>query len=385
MPNPRGAVLTDRDRALLAYVAVARYASAEQVHRLFFDGSSQKQTYRRLAKLCRPGGKLGQDACLRRLQFRRRDGTAVPVWALTGYGRGLAEETVSYLREPAASDVGHRFLEHTLLLNGVLAGLVAALRASPTAPLSSLPFRWLCENDSVLEFEIRGRDPMHRDRAVLKPDALLEIPGHSRRLFIEAETGTQSIATAHPARTGAVLAKLQRYAEFFTDFPGTERRPWYERAFPDGYVPRLIFVVHSRDRKQRVTHAVDGRLPKFREREAGLPLRFQVLVLTFAEAASALASYVTAGPQQSTPIAPPRLVRLDEPKVEKAREAFNALLRAMKETWRVVEKHNAMPVAQPLPLPKAAVESFQILRDFLDRELAATTAATPTQSSATAR
>jgi Replication-relaxation len=142
MPNPRGAVLTDRDRALLAYVAIARYASAEQVHRLFFDGSSRKQTYRRLAKLCTPGGKLGQDACLRRLQFRRRDGTAVPVWALTGYGRGLAEEKVSYLRAPAASDVGHRFLEHTLLLNDVLAGLVAALRHAKACTVARTEARW---------------------------------------------------------------------------------------------------------------------------------------------------------------------------------------------------------------------------------------------------
>jgi hypothetical protein len=49
---------------------------------------------------------------------------------------------------------------------------------------------------------------------------------------------------------------------------------------------------------------------------------------------------------------------------------------------RVLEKHNAMPVAHPLPLPKAAVESFQILRDFLDRELAVTP---PAPSSATVR
>ena len=98
MPNPKGAVLTERDRALLAYVGIARYASAEQVHRLFFEGSSRKQTYRRLAKLCTPGSRLGQDACLRRLQYRRRDGTAVPVWALTGFGRSLAQEGVSYLR-----------------------------------------------------------------------------------------------------------------------------------------------------------------------------------------------------------------------------------------------------------------------------------------------
>jgi len=182
----------------------------------------------------------------------------------------------------------------------VLAGLVAALRASPTAQLSSLPFRRLCEDDGVLEFEVRGRDLMTRDRAVLKPDAILEIPGRGRRLFIEAETGTQSIATPQPERTGAVLAKLQRYAAYFTDFVGRERQTRHDRAFTDGFVPRLVFVVHSRDRRQRVTHAVEKWLAAFRAKESGLPIRFQVLVFTFAEAATALAAYISEGPHQST-------------------------------------------------------------------------------------
>ena len=383
MPNPKGAVLTERDRALLAYVGIARYASAEQVHRLFFDGSSRKQTYRRLAKLCTRGSRLGQDACLRRLQYRRRDGTAVPVWALTGYGRGLAEVAVSYLRPPAASDVGHRFLEHTLLLNDVLAGLVAALRASPEAPLSSLPFQWLSENDGVLEFEVRGRDLMTPDRAVLKPDAIVEIPKRGRRLFVEAETGTQSIATAHPDRTGAVLSKLQRYAAYFTDFAPREQRTWYARAFSDGYLPRLVFVVHSRERKQRVTQAVERWLASFRAKESGFPLRFQALVLTFAEAASALASYVSEGLRQSTPSPTPRAVRVDLEQVRKAREAFNTLLRAMKETSRVVEKHDGVPAAPAVAFPAAAADALRTLRDFLDLELAAAAPPAPVASSVT--
>jgi hypothetical protein len=50
----------------------------------------------------------------------------------------------------------------------------------------------------------------------LKPDAIMTIPARRRRLFIEAETGTQSIATAHPDKTGAVLSKLDRYRVYFT-------------------------------------------------------------------------------------------------------------------------------------------------------------------------
>ncbi|HET9596477.1 MAG TPA: hypothetical protein VFP65_12885 [Anaeromyxobacteraceae bacterium] len=60
--HPSGAVLTERDLALLSYVGIARYASAEQLHALFFDGRSKKQTYRRLAKLCEPGNRPGSGA-----------------------------------------------------------------------------------------------------------------------------------------------------------------------------------------------------------------------------------------------------------------------------------------------------------------------------------
>ncbi|HET8542113.1 MAG TPA: replication-relaxation family protein [Anaeromyxobacter sp.] len=139
MPHPKGAILTERDRALLSFVGIARYASAEQLHGLFFEGRSKKQVYRRLAKLCQPGSRPGEGACLRRLEYRRREGTGVPVWALTGYGRSLVVPLVPWLRPPAAHDIGARFLEHTLILNDVLAGLVLRLRVDVAAPLAALP------------------------------------------------------------------------------------------------------------------------------------------------------------------------------------------------------------------------------------------------------
>jgi hypothetical protein len=90
-----------------------------------------------------------------------------------------------------------------------------------TAPLAALPFRRLSEDDKALEFEIFHMDLRGNTKAVLKPDAALEIPRRQRRLFLEAETGTQSIATAHPVQTGAVLSKLRRYQ--------TERRSLFGR------------------------------------------------------------------------------------------------------------------------------------------------------------
>ncbi len=366
MPNPKGVVLTERDRALLSYVGIARYASAEQVHRLFFDGRSKKQTYRRLAKLCRPGSRPGEGACLRRLEYRRREGTGVPVWALAPYGRNLVVPFVPWLRPPAVSDIGARFLEHTLLLNDVLAGLVMALRVSATAPLAALPFRWLSEDDGVLEFENLHRKTGTLMKAVLKPDAMLEVPSRQRRLFVEAETGTQSIATAHPGRNGAIVSKLYRYDRFVSTRPGNEEKTWYRRAFGDGFEPRLLFLVHSEERKERVqraTRRVLGSLPMS---------RLQVLVFTFAEAAGALRAYITEGVVTSpAPSNAARLVTMDRRKASQLREGYSELADAFNTMREAVKRHNATPGAVQVPIALVRIEAVRVLRDFIQQEVSA--------------
>lgn len=116
----------------------------------------------------------------------------------------------------------------------MLVGLVLAGRHSDTAPLAEVPFRWHNEDDGVLKFRALCQHIGTFPTSVLKPDAIVEI-AHKRRLVIEAETGTQSIVTAHPERTGAIVAKLQRYARFFTSrsFDSCARRP-------SGQAPRLF-------------------------------------------------------------------------------------------------------------------------------------------------
>jgi hypothetical protein len=363
MPAPRGAILTDRDRALLAFVAIARYVSAEQVHRLFFDGSSKKQTYRRLAKLCQPGAKPGEGACLRRLRYRRADGTPAPVWALAPDGRSIAERDVPWLGSLSTTDVGARFLEHTLVLNDVLAGLVFRLRRSATASLTDLPFRWHAENDDALSFQ--AVDPRTREwhRAALKPDAVVDVPGRRRRLFIEAETGTQSIATANPERTGAVLAKLARYRIFLTVPADDSSATWYRRAFVDGCEPRLVFLVHSDRRRRKVEGAVQaalGRLP---------PREFKVLVLTFEEASRALAPYLMQGVLPGAGGRPERILSVDETLLPQVRDAYNTLAESYNATRRVIADHNARGGPQ-LQLPPAPREAMGFVRDFLGRLLA---------------
>ncbi len=364
MPNTKGVVLTERDRVLLSYVGIARYASAEQIHKLLFDGCSKKQTYRRLAKLCTPGGHPGEGAHLRRLEFRRRDGTGVPVWALTTYGRGVIEPLVSWLRPPAATDIGARFLEHTLLLNDMLLGLVLALRPGATAPLATLPFRWLSEDDGALEFQSFLMRTHERARAVLKPDAILEVPGRQRRLFIEAETGTQSIATANPGQTGAVLSKLRRYEQFFGGFAGLDRQDtWYTRAFPDGFAPRLVFLVHSMDRRERVRRALAGELNRRQ------PDSYQVLVYTFAEAAGVLGPYITQGRLGPDSRTEARFLTVDQRRASQLVDGYNELANALEATREALRKHNATPGASQLPLPRVRIDTVRVLRDFIQNEV----------------
>lgn len=371
MPSPRGAVVTARDRQLLAFLGIARYASRPQLQRLVADDRHASILFRRLRKLSERGDRPGDEAYLRRLEYRRPEGVAVPVWALSSFGRAAAEAEVPYLRPPAAQDVAHQFLEHTLRLNEVLLGLVLALRTAPEAPLSQLPFRWLCEGDEELAFQALQRHTNLLANAVLKPDAILEIPGQRRRLFLEAETGAHSIATANPQAHGAVLHKVQRYAQYFTAIAGDGPATWYARAFRDGYFPVLVFLVHSADRRRRVERAIGKVIGAQREG------RFRVRVLTFEEAAPALAAFIREGQAGSAPgpspapavAGPPRrTVSLDDRRARELRDGYNALAEAFNAASRAVAEHNAT-CARRLVLPDAPLSELRLLRDFIRHDL----------------
>jgi hypothetical protein len=355
MPSPAGYVRTFRDNLLLAYVGVARYASAEQVHQLFFGGASKKQTYRRLAKLCEPGGQPGEGACLRRLTYRRRDGVAVPVWALAPDGRAVASRHVPWLRPPAASDIGARFLEHTLVLNDVLMKLVVALRKSSFQPLSDLPFRWLCEDDDSLSFQLPHAQAGRWVRSVLKPDAIMTIPIQQRRLFLEAETGSQSIATAHPDKTGAVLSKLGRYRSYFTDRSDDGYPSWYRSAFPEDLEPRLVFLVHSDERRRKVQKAVTERLGMLP------PPQFKVLVMTFAEAPAILSRYIREGVAEPAKPRRERVVTVEENLLDQVRDGYNALAESLNAHHKVINDHNQRggPQLQLPVIPSAAIRALR--------------------------
>ena len=96
MARVKGAVLTARDRLLISYLAIARYASTPQVQRLVAEARDVSIVNRRLRRLSAEVNRPGESPPVRRLEFKRAEGTAVAVWTLTQYGRAIAEDAVPY-------------------------------------------------------------------------------------------------------------------------------------------------------------------------------------------------------------------------------------------------------------------------------------------------
>jgi len=186
----------------------------------------------------------------------------------------------------------------------------------------------------------------------------MTILARRRRLFIEAETGSQSIATAHPDRTGAVLSKLDRYRTYFTDPASDGHGTWYRSAFPDDHEPRLVFVVHSDERRGKVQRAVKERLGMLPPKE------FRVLVMTFAEASGVLVRYVREGVAEPARPRRERVVRVDEAVLEEVRNGFNALTDALRACRQVITDHNQRG-GQQLDLPAMSGSAIRALRGFV--------------------
>ena len=298
-------------------------------------------------------------ARLARLEYRERDGTAVPVFALAPGGAALAAESSPALPLRTGRRVGHQFLEHALLLNDVLLDLLLLSSGEEGArsPLE-LPFRWQGEEKGALEFRAFDRHRGTTARVSVRPDAVLTFPFRRRRLFLEAETGTQSIATARRERTGAILAKLDRYASYFLGASGRRMATWYLRAFPDGYAPRVVFLVRSEARRNRVREAVAAFTGPL------APARFRVAVLTFAEAGRAFAAYL---PPADLAGGAPLMVRVDPASARRAEAACAKVAETLAAARRVIRDHNEATRCR-LPLPPALAEEVRVLRAFLDPE-----------------
>jgi hypothetical protein len=220
---------------------------------------------------------------------------------------------------PRAELVRPQFLEHLVWLNELFVALATA-RGAPARP-AALGFRWICDHDRPIQVPERGLDGTRRD-AVIAPDAILELPHARRRVFIEAERGTHTIVPVSITKTGATVAKVKRYENFFARWSSGTRSVHIDH-FGEGYEPTLLFIVHSQDRRERVRRAIE---PVIRN---GVQRRdYCVEVLTMADA---LQRYVRELRRDVDGSGPPATAVDSRAQAKTLRAGFGALVRTIRE------------------------------------------------------
>ena len=96
-----------------------------------------------------------------------------------------------------------------------------------------------------------------QNERIIRPDAVLELPSKTRRLFIECEMGTHAIAARQDDRSGATLNKVARYVAFVNRLAdAASRQTFYAQRYPDRWRPELVFLVRTDHRAESVKGAI---------------------------------------------------------------------------------------------------------------------------------
>jgi protein involved in plasmid replication-relaxation len=272
--------LQDRDKQLLAFMAMGRYLTTEQIRRLSFPGRTETPADKRLRQLAGIGKYGFPNPFVERRMYRNYEGQFFPVWKPTLRGYVAAANVLPGITQPPkGSEIPDQFLEHTLLLNEVLVGLAEApakialakrVEAIPRrrhrsskdglyANAKTLGFKWI-PYDSVRLPWREQRDGNTQGR-VIQPDAVIELPTLSRRVFLECETGSHTIVPTSPDKPGSTLSKVERYQRFICGRPFMDEGiTFYGQQFPDRFAPEVLFVTPRQSRAASINKAVLARL-----------------------------------------------------------------------------------------------------------------------------
>jgi len=330
--------LTERDRQLVGLMAVARYLSTEQVRTLIFPERDESVARKRLAILAGEGTRGAATPLVRRLVYRAKDWKLVTVWAPTVNGYYVAMDVLgSSLRIPA-HDVAPEFLGHTIALNDLFVRLMAT-GDKHFARARVDRFAWRC-SDSVrlpwTEYDMRAGK---RNSRVIHPDAVLELPGQRRRIFIECETGSQPIASVNDDKGGATVAKIQRYESFLRGFADVSaKRTHYAEQFPDGFAPEVLFLVFSNARRESINKAIAAHTAR-----GASSCRFGAMVIHEASSAFRVAP--------GTPTAVCAAPVLTGQDMALLHDYFTESVTAMKAARNAVREVNKI-LARPLEVPQ---------------------------------
>ncbi len=344
--RPTKVRLTDRDKQLIAVLAVARYFSNSQITKLFFSGRSPKTMRKRLLRLAGEGRSAFSPPYLRRLFYRAyAGGEPVEIWAAAPRGHATARSVLGTELKMSRNDIGAAFREHTIVLNELLVALYAPT-GKAYARAKQDAFRWHSSDSVRLPWkEYAPAEDQSLERVVL-PDAILEIPRLHRRLFLECETGTHSIVATGNPKPGATLCKVERYESFLSGFADHEAtKTFYAQSYPDSWTPEVLFLVRTASRAQSINRAVH----QWREERGGVD--FAVRALTFKEAGlelnAALRQVASPSPNQSASTASSPRMSLTAQELTALRRFYNGAVLTLKTARSKARARNEAPPDYP--------------------------------------
>ncbi len=345
-PVPRKALrLSDRDYNLLGALRQSRALTALQLKRLFFPVQSNAVFDRRLKLLERAG-------LLRRLHWYSK-GERNSAATLTPEGFH-ATERITSIGEFLPDHIAETYFAHQFQLTDLYVGLLEqavtsrlstlnaagggkqkASVAQVYARIGQLPFRWLLGGCTDLPWRQRADgDTVAR---LLRPDAILELPGLRRRIFVECETGSHAVVSASPNKLGATQKKLERYRAYCLNKVSAQSdATFYAARFPDNFAAEVLFLVANQSR----VDSIQAIIPK----EVAARVRFRAATL---ESALALLQGELKGSNDTADAPAPARVEahsLTQTELKNLQQFFTAVVEERKQRQRAAQAAGAPPV-----------------------------------------
>ena len=236
--------LTNEDTQILYFLSQARFATTNQLARLFFADSARFETAIRRANFTMQSLKqAGLISNLKRRIGGARRGSASYVWQITFQGLKLLksqDETV-VLRYKNKYEPTQHHVEHTLAITEIFIETLEAVRDSEKLSLETFSF----EPNSWRSYQKLSGVGM-----TLKPDAYLGMVNHDYEdhYFLEIDLSTESLAR--------IVNTCKKYIEYYRS--GIEQRQ--KEVFP--YV---LWVVPDDKRKLAISKAIQKELYNFWE------------------------------------------------------------------------------------------------------------------------
>ncbi len=248
--------LQRRDRELISLLGVCRYLTAKQLVELGLGAKTVKAAEYRLRSLAGEATQLKvrpfKPALTRALPFRAFDGTPFQLWALTPAGYAVAGALLARLVKVPRVDVGAAFAEHSVFLTDLFVELARPFVHAGSGA-GQLPFRWDVAEDVELPWRERSLNGAEKSR-VIRPDAVLEVPGTQRRFFIECERGTHTLTPISSDKVQAAVHKVERYELYISAIADYRTRlSHYQHKYADGWPCEVLLLVPT-ERRQRSTN-----------------------------------------------------------------------------------------------------------------------------------